>query len=347
MAARWIYAVIAFVCLGLNPAAEADSLSGLFKKVNPSVVIIQTTVIRQSGAAPGGMVAEKGLGSGFVVSDDGLVMTAAHVVHQADQVIISFLDGASTTARVISSSPTADVALVQLDSLPSDLMVAKLGDSDKIEVGDQVFVVGAPYGIAHTLTVGHISGRRKSEDVSGQFVPVEYLQTDASVNQGNSGGPMFNMKGEVVGVVSSILSQSGGFEGIGFAASINIARKLLLEQRTFWTGLDFYLVSGVFAQALNIPQEAGLLLQRVTKNSPGARVGFQAGHIPIVLGDKEILIGGDIVLRVQGIPISTDIDKLRVIRDTVAGTPGLKEIDFTVLRGGKILNLCVSCALRP
>jgi serine protease Do len=294
-----------------------------------------------SEESPGEKIAKGRLGSGFVFSEEGLVMTASHVVHLADSVQVAFKDETYVTARVVSSSPAADVALVQLDSVPPNMVVAKLGDSDQLRVGDEVFVVGAPYGITHTLTAGHVSGLRKSESTSDQFVPLEFIQTDAAVNQGNSGGPMFNRKGEVVGVVSRILSQSGGFEGIGFAASINVAKELLLRQKSFWTGLEVFLVAGELAKALNIPQEAGLLVQRVARNSPAARVGLRAGTIPIKLQETPILIGGDVVLAVQGMQITTDINQLRLIREKVTSTPGLLEIEFKILREGKIETFCL------
>jgi serine protease Do len=334
MKKTWVYIGFVLALVGLTVDGEARSVSSLFKQVSPSVVVIQVVESGYSEESPGEKIAKGGLGSGFVFSEDGLVMTASHVVHLADAVKVTFMDGTYATARVVSSSPLADVALLQLDSLPPNVVLAKLGDSDRVEVG-------APYGITHTLTVGHVSGMRKSENTSDQFVPLEFIQTDAAVNQGNSGGPMFNMGGEVVGIVSSILSQSGGFEGIGFAASINVAKELLLKQKSFWTGLEVFLVAGELAKALNIPQEAGLLVQRVARNSPADRVGLRAGKIPIKIQERGILIGGDVVLDVQGMRITTDIDQLRMIRDKVLSTPGLEEIEFKVLRDGKIETLCL------
>jgi serine protease Do len=341
MEKMWIYLGFVLVLVGLSADAEARSVSSLFKQVSPSVVVIRVVESGYSEESPGKKIAKGGLGSGFLISDDGLVMTASHVVHLADAVQVTFMDGTYVTAEVISSSPLADVALLQLDSVPPDTVAVNLGDSDRVSVGDQVFIVGAPYGITHTLTVGYVSGMRRSENTSDQFVPLEFIQTDAAVNQGNSGGPMFNMKGEVVGIVSRILTQSGGFEGIGFAASINVAKELLLKQKSFWTGLEVFLVSGELAKALNIPQEAGLLVQRVAKNSPADNVGLRAGTIPIKIQDKGILIGGDVVLEVQGMQITTDINQLRLIREKVLSTPGLEEIEFEVLREGKIQTLCL------
>ena len=211
---------------------RAKSLSDVFERVNGSVVVIHTSEHRVSFDQPGRQVLTQGLGSGVVISEDGLILTAAHISQVADSLTVEFLDGPMETAKVVSSSALADVALLKLDYKPESLVVAELGDSDLSKVGDQVFVVGAPYGVNHTLTVGHISGRRKLKVFTDQ-APIEFLQTDAAINRGNSGGPMFNMKGEVIGIVSRIMSQSGGYEGLGFAASSNVTKELLLTGRPF------------------------------------------------------------------------------------------------------------------
>jgi serine protease Do len=320
-------------------AIDARSFNEAFNRVNPTVVVIFTKERGYSKEKFGEMQTSGNLGSGFVISRDGLIMTAAHVVQVADEVMVQFLDGTQADAKVMGVDKTADVALLKLENPPRKLFVAKLGNSDEVKIGDQVFVVGAPHGLFHTLTVGYISGRRRPGNLSDELLPIEFLQTDAAINTGNSGGPMFNQNGEVIGIVSSILSQSGGFEGVGFAASINVAKELLINQKPIWTGIDPYFVAGVLAQALNIPQEAGILIQRVAQNSPGYHLGFKPSTIPAKIGDQELFIGGDIVLAVQGISISLNLEALRKIRETLAAHPDLTNLEFKVLREGKIVNL--------
>lgn len=138
--------------------------------------------------------------------------------------VVRFLDDTTSKASIVSSAAQADVALLQLDNVPPDLSPAMLGDSDAAEVGDQILIIGAPYGIRHTMTVGYISGRRQSQSPCPSMTPFEFLQTDAAINQGNSGGPMLNMQGRVIGIVSRILSRSGGSEGLGFAVGINMEK---------------------------------------------------------------------------------------------------------------------------
>jgi len=325
--------------IGLVSTADARSLSKVFRRINSAVVVIVTKEHGHSGLKPG-KTANKGvLGSGVVVSKDGLVMTAAHVVQVADAVSVHFLDGRLVSAKVVGTATQADVALLKLETVPDNLVVAELGNSDMMSIGDEVFVVGAPYGIDHTLTVGFLSGRRKPIRICNQLIPIEYLQTDAAINVGNSGGPMFSWDGKVIGIVSHILSQSGGSEGMGFAISINSAKELLLKQKSFWIGLETYLVSGSLAKALNVPQEAGLLIQRVADNSPAHEMGIEPSMIPVKIGREKIFIGGDIVLEVQGIQVSTKVKNVCEIRDTMGGLQQDGSLDLKVLRGGKILTL--------
>jgi S1-C subfamily serine protease len=282
---------------GANDSAASGSLSRVFQKVNSSVVLIVAMQRPQSlnEAKPPATVS-----SGVIVSKEGEVMTAAHSVYVSDTIAVQFHDGKSVKAKVVSSSAEADVALLKLESIPENMAVARFGDSDKAQVGDQVLVIGAPYGIGHTLTVGHISGRRGSRTVCQQLKPFEFLQTDAAINQGNSGGPMFDVDGKVIGIVSRILSSSGGSMGLGFAVSINTAKELLLEQKNFW---------------------------------------IRGGSIPAQIGNDKILVGGDIILAIQGFPVTQSVDDACAIQDVIGGFTSETEIELKVLRAGEIISL--------
>ncbi len=265
-------------------------------------------------------------------------MTAAHVVHTADEISVQFLSGEVVGAQVIASEPEADVSLLRLERVPARAPVAKLGESDKVEVGDQVFVVGAPYGISHTLTVGHISARHKPNTLYSGMSLAEFFQTDAAINQGNSGGPMFSMAGEVVGIVSHIISKSGGFEGLGFVVTSNMARRLLLERNSFWTGLEGYVLSGDLAKVFNLPQPVGLLVQRVAERSPAARIGLQPGTMKATIDGETLIMGGDIILQVQGIPIA-DSSSYEKIQERLSQLHPGAEVTITVLREGLQMEL--------
>jgi len=320
--------------------ANGASLGETFEKVRASVVVIHTVEREGPTLSRAREVALPGLGSGVVISDDGQVLTAAHVVQTADSVVVEMSDGTRLPAAIVGSEPGEDVALLKLDRVPGKLSVARLGDSDRVRIGDEIFVVGAPYGMGYTMTVGHISGRRQRSRADGPAIGYfsELLQTDAAINQGNSGGPMFNMRGEVVGIVSHILSQSGGYEGLGFAVSSNSARQALLDQRTFWSGVSSILLSDELARALHIPQSAGELIQRVAAGSPAARMGLREGQIPAVIGHRELLLGGDVILAVEDVRISTQDQRaqMRAILDSKG--PG-DRIQVTILRAGEVMTL--------
>lgn len=322
-----------------DASASGDSLSAMFKRVGPAVVIVRTAgrvVPPQSGGRP---VSVAGLGSGVLIDTGGKVVTAAHVVQTADAVRVEFPGNVLVKARIIASDAAADVALLQLDRVPPGIVPAQLGDSNKAEVGDEVFVVGAPLGIGHTLTVGHLSARRKPNATYGGIAPTELFQTDAAINQGNSGGPMFNMDGEVIGIVSHIVSKSGGSEGLGFVVTSNMARRLLFDEPSVWSGLEGYLLAGDLAQAFNIPaRRVGLLVQRVAGGSPAEQLGLRGGSLPARIGDEYLLLGGDVILSVDGIglgdPGAYESIRRRLIEVRAGGSLGV-----SVLRAGETIEL--------
>jgi S1-C subfamily serine protease len=240
---------------------------------------------------------------------------------------------------VTASYPRADIAIVQLDFPPAGLVPAKLGDSDAVQVGDDVFVIGAPYGLSHSLTVGHVSGKHTSKEAIAGLSKVEVIQTDAAINQGNSGGPMFNMAGEVVGIVSHILSNSGGFQGVGFAVTSNVARKLLLNKKSFWTGIDGYLLTNDLARIFNIPQPAGLLVMRAADNSPASDLRLLAGTIPTNIGGADLVVGGDIILEVAGISVVEDWKTLDEIQTALGNLQTGEKYSLKVLRAGAVVEL--------
>lgn len=315
--------------------AEADTLSKIFKKVDASVVVIRTEHEQVVTGPRRQMASLPGLGSGVLISPDGKIMTAAHVVQTADTILVEFAGGETMPANVISSDLSADVALLQIEQAPSYAAVATLGDSDAAEVGDEVFIVGAPVGMGHTMTAGHISARRTPHTLYGGISRSEFFQTDAAINQGNSGGPMFNMSGEVIGIVNHIISKSGGFEGLGFVVTSSLARRLLLETHPFWSGVEGFLLSGTLAKMFNVPQKAGMLVQRVAANSPAAKLGLRPGTMAAVIEGEPMIVGGDIVLEVQGIPVIEEGGSYPVIRDRLTGLRQGDKITMTVLRDGR------------
>jgi len=366
--------VAALLAAGLSlssPPASSQELRSLFQQVKPSVVVIRTEEealasdeddgasrlrLHQSGtgARPvadashqrikldldeGSATRVHGLASGVLISGGGLILTAAHVVQTAEKVEVQFVDGTRQPARIVSSVPYADIALIKVDRVPPAAHLAPVGNSDPMQVGDPVFIVGAPFQLSYTLTAGYISGRRAPEQIKGPLSSMELFQTDAAINKGNSGGPMFNTRGEVVGICSYILSQSGGFEGLGFAVTSNFARKVLLDNPGLWTGFDGLYVDGKLAALLNLPQPAGILVQRVVKNSPAAALGLQAGRYPLKINDHAVVLGGDIILSVNGISVGERSDAVEQIDRSLGQAKAGDTVRITVLRAGKIVQL--------
>jgi len=207
-----------------------------------------------------------------------------------------------------------------------------------VAIGDEVFVVGAPLGMSHTLSVGHVSGRRAAKNFYGGFSQAELLQTDASINPGNSGGPMFDMSGRVVGIVSHIIFGEAGAGGLGFVATSNMARDLLLSGKGTWTGMEGYVLEGELARVFQLPQARGVLVQRIAQGSPAAKIGLQPGNRHAKIGTEEFLVGGDVILSVQGISFA-DADALTRIRAAMSSQAPGKPLSVIVLRGGRRLEL--------
>jgi serine protease Do len=330
--------LFALCSFAVEHESHGQQLRDVFRTVQRAVVIVRTEQIGLAPYPQQGLVSSNGLGSGVLISNDR-VLTAAHLVESADRTVVEFSQGEVIPARVIGCALSADVALLQLDRSPANYSAAKLSDSDQVAVGDEIFVVGAPYGISNTLTAGHVSGRRVL-DKSTPGASVEFLQTDAAINGGNSGSPIFNLQGEVVGIVSNIMSKWGGSEGLAFAATSNTARRALLDQKPFWTGIEGLLVERNLAKALNPPQSAGILVQRVAEGSIAARAGIRPGILRANIEGDEVILGGDIILSVNEISVEEDSD-LDKIYGRIAQLKTGENLVITILRQGKILKLVI------
>ena len=329
---------ILLLLIFVSTAATAQNLAELYKQVNSSVVVIDIVSVAPESVGTGvELVAQASQGSGVLISPDGLIWTAAHVVQSAEEVQVEFLDGDIYAGEVVTSNEEADVALVRIaeEFKLKNKAVAKIGDSDALGVGEDVFVLGAPHGFKQSLSRGILSGRFSPENLSNDFVEIEFLQTDAAINPGNSGGPMFNMRGEVVGIASRIYTNSGGFEGIGFAMSSNVANSLLMGESTIWSGMESMLIDGTLAKALNVPQDSGLLIMNLSSKGAAGQLGLQGGYIPATIEGVDLRIGGDIILEMAGIQV-TDVNSLFQIRKKISTTKAGEDISMTILRNGKV-----------
>lgn len=342
---RYRLSITVLVLLANCAFASAQELRDTFRRVKSSVVIVRTG--GEQSASIAGQADDGGVGSGVLISKDGKILTAAHVVQGGQPITVEFTDGQRLKAQIVESSTSADLALLQVDRVPEAAVAAKLGDSDVVETGDDIFVVGAPYGLSNTLTVGRVSARRPDEARGGILSTNEFLQTDAAVNPGNSGSPVFNKAGEVVGIVSSVISDSDEFHGVGFAATINTARAVLLDRDPFLIGLEGVLVTGIVAKALNVPQPAGFLVTSVARQSLAEQMGLIGGQVEATLDNEILLIGGDVILKINGSVVSADRRAYRLLFSNIARANAGAVVRCSVLRAGKILDLSLKIPTSP
>ncbi len=343
MSRRTCVVAVALAFLIAVPAlARGETLGEAFRRVNPAVVVIRS---KGQEVTTEGIERFREIGSGVLISSDGKVATAAHVVHSMEDITVEFLGEEPVPARVIASEPRADISILQVSSVPPEVAVAKLADSDPVRVGDAIFIVGAPYGLAHSLSAGIISARWEPDSINRDFPLAEFFQTDAVINTGNSGGPMFSRAGEMIGIVSHNITKSGGSEGLGFVVTANTVKKLLVEGNRRWYGLDLLLVTGAMAQALKVPQEGGFLVKQVVKDSIAARMGLRGGDRIGIVEGQQIVVGGDILLAVQGMPVRSNAEMVNVLKMLETLKPG-DELRVTVLRADKPQELSMKWAGR-
>ena len=325
----------------------SQNLADLFEQNKQSVVTIYVNEVVNTGTGdPRTFAANQGLGSGVLITDN-IVLTASHVVANADEIMVQFFDGEAVKATTRRISRMADVALITLSKPPTNPHIAVIGNSDEVRIGEEVFVVGAPMGLPYSLSPGVISGKHAEHQLSNDGRSLEFFQTDASINTGNSGGPMFNYKGEVIGIVSSILTRSGGFEGIGFAATSNVAREMLTNRGSRYFGIETMVLSYEMAQILNVPQESGWLVQHVVKNSPAGKLGIRGGFRSVIIDEQEFMLGGDIILQVDDIVITSEESVIQVW-EYLNSSNSTTTYTIKVLRGGELKEFrWVSSEFKP
>ena len=323
------------VLAGLVPPAPAQNLDEVFRKTSPTVVVVRATG-RDVTAA--GVTRFTETGSGVLISSDGRVMTAAHVVNGKDEITVEGIGGEIVRAKIISADAAADVSLLQLERVTQAMRVARIGSSDSMRVGEQVMVVGAPYGLAYSMSVGWISARWPPNTIFPDMPLAEFFQTTATINTGNSGGPLFNMQGEVVGIVSQNISKSGGSEGLGFVVTTKSAQALLVPRKVFWGALQGMLLTDRLARVFNVPAPAGFLVKTVAQGSMASKMGLQGADGVVSVGGKEIPVGGDIILSVEGVSIDSE-GSIEQIRNRLVGIAPGGAFKMSVLRSGKVVEL--------
>lgn len=313
-------------------SASGSGVTDLYHQIRDSVVTVTTAESSADGET------FEATGSGVLVSDDGLIITAAHVVLVAEEISVRLRTGETARAEVVASVPGADLALLKLAEVPKQLTPATLADSDKSQLGERVLVVGAPLGVEQTLSIGYLTGRRRATVLLNGLAVGELFQTDADINSGNSGGPMFNEAGQVVGIVSHSLVPGDGI-GLNFLITSNTARRFLFDRPTAWTGIEGRVLPPGLARLVNAPY--GVLIERVAKNSPADKIGLRAGLEEARIGEDIVVLGGDIIVDVAGIKLKSR-EHIRRVREIVSGERGREGYTIRVLRGGAEVELRVA-----
>jgi 2-alkenal reductase len=310
-------------------------------------------------------VLAEGQGSGFVVSEDGYVLTNSHVittagiqeepdpqnVEQAGQVFVEFADRDRIEAEVVGWDLFYDIGVLKVDPAEHELQPVPLGDSSAVVVGEPVAAIGSPFGQAGSLGVGVVSATQRSVDsLTSAYNVVDAIQIDAPINRGNSGGPLFNGRGEVIGINAQIRSESGTAEGVGFAIPINIARRSMEQlvqtghARYAWVGVSTQTLTPSLAAATDASVETGAAIQCVVPGSPAARAGLRPGVEEGLIQGREFRSGGDIVVAINGEKVTSTEDLGRIVAASLF--PG-ETAAFTVVRDGKRVAVPVVLQDRP
>ena len=324
-------------------ASEEQLLIDLYQRVNPSVVAI--LVEDQTGGA---------LGTGFVIDTEGHVVTNFHVVEGAQQIEVDFPSGFKTRGQVLGTDADSDLAVIKMDTLPEQLIPVPLGDSDQVQVGQRVVAIGNPFGLSGTMTIGIVSGLgRTLQSVrtteSGAFSAPDIIQTDAAINRGNSGGPLLNLQGEVIGVNKALESETGFNAGIGFAVASNTVKQVvpyLIKDGKFvypYLGIRALDELSLSAQErLKLPQASGAYVTSIVPGGPSEQAGVQADSASETAADFNG--DGDLIIAIDGRAVRVFSNLLSYLVNHTR--PG-QAVTLTVLRGGEKVDVKVTLGERP
>jgi S1-C subfamily serine protease len=289
-----------------------------------------------------------GAGSGFVFDDRGYILTNFHVVEGAQSIEVVLGDKTRYPGKFIGADQRNDVALVKIDPKGKHLVTLPLGDSASLQVGQKVLAIGNPFGFQSTLTTGVVSALGRTVQTSEATFIDEAIQTDAAINRGNSGGPLINSRGEVIGINSAIFTPTGTTAGIGFAIPINTAKRiahdLITEGRVHlaYLGIRTFPVSGYLAEALDLPVQEGLLVETAVRGGPAVAAGIRGGDRVAQAGMQRIAIGGDVIVAVDGAKVASPMDLNIVLNRKRPGDT----VTLTLYRGGKKVDVPVKLGER-
>ena len=330
----------------ITEAAPGESLDGeeqnnisVYKKNIPSVVNVTSRAMTFDFFY--GLVPQEGQGSGFVIDKEGHILTNYHVIADARQVEVTMHNRKKYKATVVGTDPSHDLAVIQIKA--PELIPAVLGDSRNLQVGQKVYAIGNPFGLAGTMTRGIVSSIRPVREPNGAMID-EAIQTDAAINPGNSGGPLMNWHGEVIGINTMILSNSNQSAGIGFAIPINTAKAVLNDLMTLGRvrrpalGVRTVPIYPELAEEIGLPVDYGLLIIGVVPGSSADQAGLRAGTERAYLGNTPIMLGGDLIVAIDGEKIQDQDDLSQMMNNHRAGD----NVKVTIYRNKKKMDVEVS-----
>ena len=331
-----------------KPSGDALTVNEIYERAAPGVV--QVTAASGVGDAATGTIPSS-LGSGFVVDKAGHIVTNFHVIDGADRISVSFSNRDTVEAKVVGTDPSTDLALLAVEANSSALTPLPLGDSDKVKVGDQVVAIGNPFGLDRTATSGIVSALQRLITAPNQFTIDHVIQTDAPSNKGNSGGPLLNDRGEVIGVNTQIETGdlTAGNVGIGFAVPSNTVKdavaQLLRTGRVEhpWLGIRGKPITEDVADTYNLPVDEGVLIESVTPRSGAAKAGLEPGDTPVVVAGETYVLGGDIIVAVNGEAVVAVED----IRNVIAAHKPGEKIQLGIFRNDERSSVTVTLGRQP
>jgi len=327
--------------------STALSVNEIYRRTSPGVVEIVTTTGNSGSPFPDGGGTQQAQGSGFVYDTAGHIVTNEHVVDGANSITVRFPNGSTYTATLVGSDASTDLAVLEVDAPTSLLHPLALADSSKVEVGDGVVAIGSPFGLENSVTSGIVSALHRDITAPNEFTIDDAIQTDAAVNHGNSGGPLLDLLGRVVGVTAQIKSDSGGNEGVGFAIPSNtvrsVASKLISAGKIehAYLGVSIETIPADAAKVLGVP--AGAAVTQVRAGTPAAAAGLRGASGQRTVNGQLYPTGGDVITKVDGTTVAS-ADELRSLID--AKSPG-DGVSVTIVRGGAQKTVRVTLAARP
>ncbi len=326
-----------------SPAPDSV-VQQVYRQVNQSVVHITTTAFTEDFAMQ--VVPQEGSGSGFVWDEEGRIVTNNHVVEGAEIIEVILADGTVLEAELLGGDPNTDLAVIQVDAPAGSLVPVPVGDSSQLQVGQMAIAVGNPFGLARTVTTGVVSALGRTLRADNNRLIIDVIQTDAAINPGNSGGPLLNSSGEVIGINTAIFSPGGaGSVGIGFAVPVNTAKRWVPELIQFGRarhpalGISILDVNNLLAEALGLSVDRGLLVQQVVPGGPADQAGIRGGDQLTQVGNAQLLVGGDIILSLDGRALITR-DDITTYLD--ANTSVGDEVAVTLVRDGEEMTISLT-----